>query len=111
MPRLTEIGMKGFHFLEFSSLPWLNETLRGGLVRGGVYLLAGAPGIGKTTLVNQILAGLALQGRKGLYISTEQSLEEIKTALARVHGKGGCCRKASCKNCSLTIPSTMWMTC
>lgn len=37
---------------------------KGGIARGGVYLLAGAPGIGKTTLINQILGDVALQGGK-----------------------------------------------
>ena len=58
----------------------------GALYAGGLYLLAGAPGVGKTTLINQTLGNLAQQGRKVLYISTEQTPGEFKTALERIHG-------------------------
>jgi len=57
------------------------QALGGGLVRGAVYLLTGAPGLGKTTLVNQALGDLALQGCKVLYISTEQTAGAFKKGL------------------------------
>jgi DNA repair protein RadA/Sms len=89
MPRLGEISRKGSEFIEVPSLPWLNRALNGGFVRGAVYLLAGGPGLGKTTLVNQVLGDMASRGRKVLYVSTEQSLGEFKTALERLHARGG----------------------
>lgn len=89
MPRLGEISRKGSEFIEVPSLPWLNRALNGGFVRGTVYLLAGGPGLGKTTLVNQALGDMASHGRKVLYVSTEQTLGEFKTALERLHARGG----------------------
>ena len=89
MPRLEQISRSRSQFIQVPSMPWLNEALAGGFVRGAVYLLAGGPGLGKTTLVNQALGEMAMRGRKVLYVSTEQSLGEFKTALERVHAKGG----------------------
>src|SRR5438445_406440 len=89
MARLAEISRKWSQFIEVPSMPWLNEALAGGFVRGAVYLLAGGPGLGKTTLVNQVLGEMAMRGRKVLYVSSEQSLGEFKTALERVHARGG----------------------
>src|SRR5207245_174500 len=74
------------------------RALAGGFVRGAVYLLAGGPGLGKTTLVNQALGEMAMRGRKVLYVSTEQSLGEFKTALERVHAKGGTLPNAIVQN-------------
>lgn len=98
MPKLGEIERKGSQFVEVPSLSWLNKALNGGFVRGAVYLLAGDAGLGKTTLVNQALGGIASHGRKVLYISTEQSLGEFKTAMERVHGRNGALPNAIIQN-------------
>jgi DNA repair protein RadA/Sms len=55
------------------------------LIRGGVYLLAGEPGIGKTTLAIQVLGDLARQGMKVLYLTTEQGLPDLKRVVERIH--------------------------
>lgn len=86
MPRPRDISGKSQEVLTVPSLPWLNEALGGGFVRGGVYLLAGEPGIGKTTLALQILGDVAKAGAKVLYVTTEQGLADIKRTLDRVHG-------------------------
>jgi KaiC/GvpD/RAD55 family RecA-like ATPase len=63
----------------------LDAMLGGGLPRGSVTLLRGGPGAGKTTLAMQFLmAGLA-HGEKGLYLSLEESADEIVANAAR-HG-------------------------
>jgi DNA repair protein RadA/Sms len=89
MPRPDEIAGKSQEYLTVPSLPWLNEAIGEGFVRGGVYLLAGEPGIGKTTLALQILADIAQRGMKVLYVTTEQGLPDIKRALERVLGARG----------------------
>jgi DNA repair protein RadA/Sms len=89
MPRPDEISGKSQEYLAVPSLPWLNEAVGEGFVRGGVYLLAGEPGIGKTTLALQILADIAQRGTKVLYVTTEQGLPDIKRALERVQGSPG----------------------
>lgn len=98
MPKLGEIERKGPQFIEVPSLPWLNRALNGGFVRGAVYLLAGDAGLGKTTLVNQALGDIASRGRKVLYITTEQSLGEFKSAMERVHGRNGTLSNAIVQN-------------
>ncbi|NGO40425.1 AAA family ATPase [Limisphaera ngatamarikiensis] len=45
-------------------------------VKGGVNLLAGQPGIGKSMLAIQLALDLARQGRKALYVLTQQSREQ-----------------------------------
>ncbi len=55
----------------------LDTVLGGGLVRGGALLLAGDPGIGKSTLLLQLCLKLADAGQKILYISGEESAEQI----------------------------------
>lgn len=65
----------------------LNRVLGGGLVPGSLTLISGEPGIGKSTLIVQVAAVLA--GRIGtvLYISGEESEEQIKLRCDRVCGE------------------------
>lgn len=86
MPKLDEISGQGQEILEVPSLPWITDAIGQGFVRGGVYLLAGEPGIGKTTLSLQVLGDVAQRGLKVLYVTTEQGLPDIKRAVQRVHG-------------------------
>ncbi|HEX8981067.1 MAG TPA: DNA repair protein RadA [Parasulfuritortus sp.] len=59
-----------------TSLSEFDRVLGGGLVEGGVVLIGGDPGIGKSTLLLQALAALATQ-RKTLYVSGEESADQI----------------------------------
>jgi len=56
----------------------LDRALGGGLVPGAVVLLAGDPGIGKSTLLLSALDRLAGWGRPVLYVSGEESLQQIR---------------------------------
>jgi DNA repair protein RadA/Sms len=56
----------------------LDRALGGGLVPGAVVLLAGDPGIGKSTLLLSALDRLAGGGRPVLYVSGEESLQQIR---------------------------------
>ncbi len=56
----------------------LDRVLGGGLVPRSLILVGGDPGIGKSTLLTQALSALAEQGEKVLYISGEESAEQIK---------------------------------
>lgn len=47
----------------------LDEILNGGLFEGGVYIFEGPPGVGKTTLANQIAYTLARRGSRTLYVT------------------------------------------
>ena len=61
----------------------LDRVLGGGLVRGGVVLLGGDPGIGKSTLLLETVAGLARDGG-ALYVSGEESLEQVRLRAERI---------------------------
>ncbi len=60
----------------------LNRVLGGGIVAGSIVLVAGEPGIGKSTLFLQV--GLQLTGIKTLYISGEESEQQIKMRADRL---------------------------
>ena len=66
----------------------LNRVLGGGLVTGSVVLLAGEPGVGKSTLLLQIAQSMASLGQKVLYVSGEESPQQIKLRSQRL-GVGG----------------------
>lgn len=63
-----------------------DRLLGGGLVKGQLTLLAGAPGIGKSTLMLQVADALAKQ-RKVLYISGEESISQISGRAERLGTK------------------------
>jgi DNA repair protein RadA/Sms len=62
----------------------LDRVLQGGLVPGSVTLLGGEPGIGKSTLLLQALAGLAKDGRRCLYVTAEESAEQVRLRAERL---------------------------
>jgi DNA repair protein RadA/Sms len=64
--------------------PEVDRVLGGGLVRGGVALLGGDPGIGKSTLLLQLMAHWASGKKKTLYISGEESTEQVAMRAARL---------------------------
>jgi DNA repair protein RadA/Sms len=55
-----------------------DRVLGGGLVPGSLILIGGDPGIGKSTLMLQVLHRLASHNHKVLYISGEESIQQIK---------------------------------
>jgi DNA repair protein RadA/Sms len=62
----------------------LDRVLGGGLVPGSLLLVGGDPGIGKSTLMLQLAMGLAREGRKILYVSGEESEQQIRLRAARL---------------------------
>lgn len=62
----------------------LDRVLGGGLVPGSAVLLGGDPGIGKSTLLLQAAAGLARTGTRVLYVSSEESAEQVKLRATRL---------------------------
>jgi len=61
-----------------------DRTLGGGLVPGSLILIGGDPGIGKSTLVLQVAAILSGTGVKALYLSGEESPQQIKLRAERL---------------------------
>lgn len=62
----------------------VDRVLGGGIARGTVVLVGGDPGIGKSTLLLQVLAQFANQGKTVAYVSGEESLEQVSERLERV---------------------------
>ena len=80
---LTDIAVDGGTPVSTGE-PELDRVLGGGLVPGSVTLLGGEPGIGKSTLVLQVLAALARRGRRGLLVSAEESPAQVRRRAERL---------------------------
>ena len=72
----------------FERLPVLGEefarVLGGGMVPGSLVLIGGDPGIGKTTILSQVAAQFADEVGTALYISAEESTQQIKLRATRM---------------------------
>ncbi len=66
----------------------LDRALGGGPVRGGVVLLGGDPGIGKSTLLMQALAALCRSGSSALYVTGEESASQVALRARRLDAPG-----------------------
>lgn len=64
-------------------LPELDRVLGGGIVSGSVILMGGDPGIGKSTVLLQVLAQLS-HGYKTLYVTGEESLQQVSLRAHRL---------------------------
>jgi DNA repair protein RadA/Sms len=64
--------------------PEFNRVLGGGIVPGSLVLLGGEPGAGKSTLLLQIACNLEQEGRRVLYVSGEESVQQIKIRADRL---------------------------
>jgi len=62
----------------------VDRVLGGGIVSGSAILIGGEPGIGKSTLMLQVMKNLAMGGRKVLYVSGEESASQIKLRADRI---------------------------
>ena len=71
----------------------LDRVLQGGLVPGSVTVLGGEPGIGKSTLLLQALAGLARSGLRCLYVTAEESAQQVRLRAERLEA----------------LPSNLWL--
>lgn len=62
----------------------LDRVLGGGLVPGSVTLLGGEPGVGKSTLLLQVTGSLAAGGRRVLYVTAEESAQQVRQRAERL---------------------------
>ena len=67
-----------------TGLSELDRVLGGGFVQGSLTLVGGDPGIGKSTLLLQICQKLGEQGKNILYVSGEESVQQIKIRADRL---------------------------
>ncbi len=81
--RITEVTSVDFEPTA-TGLSELDRVLGGGIVAGSVTLIGGEPGIGKSTLILQAAAALARQGKTCLYVSAEESSEQVRLRAERL---------------------------
>jgi len=62
----------------------LDRVLGGGIVPGALMLIGGEPGIGKSTLMLQVAMMLSAKGNKILYVSGEESPEQVRMRAVRI---------------------------
>lgn len=78
--RIESVQMERFS----TQIEELDRVLGGGLARGSLTLLGGAPGIGKSTLLLQMAGGLAAGNHQVLYVSGEESVEQTGSRAHRL---------------------------
>ena len=62
-----------------------DRVLGGGIVQGSVVLIGGAPGAGKSTILLQVIANIAQRNEAVLYVSGEESLQQIAERAQRLN--------------------------
>jgi DNA repair protein RadA/Sms len=67
-----------------TGIPEFDRVVGGGLVPGSAILVGGDPGIGKSTLLLQVAAGLAADGRRVVYTSGEEAAGQIQLRAQRL---------------------------
>ena len=72
-----------------TSFPDFDSVLGGGILLGSVNLLAGQPGIGKSTILMQVCAAVSNSGHKVLYVSGEESASQVKMRAVRLGASSG----------------------
>lgn len=80
---LKKVGTADYDRID-TGIGELNRVLGGGMVKGSLVLISGEPGIGKSTIIIQTAANIAASGRTVLYVSGEESEEQIKLRADRV---------------------------
>jgi len=80
----------------------LDRVLGGGIVPGSMILVGGDPGIGKSTLILQLLAAIASKEKKVLYVTGEESAQQIRMRADRLGIKEGSIYLAT-ENCAESI--------
>lgn len=81
--KLKEVGTSEYKRTS-THIGELDRVLGGGLVKGSLVLISGEPGIGKSTIIIQTAANIANAGQRVLYVSGEESEEQIKIRADRV---------------------------
>ena len=83
--KLTEVGTHDYERIS-SGISELDRVLGGGIVPGSLTLISGEPGIGKSTIIAQAAGRIAERYGPVLYVSGEESEEQVKMRADRVLG-------------------------
>lgn len=81
--RLSEISMTEEKSRIVTGISELDRVLGGGIVLGGVVLLSGEPGVGKSTMLLQLCGAISMQ-HSVLYVTGEESVRQVKLRAARL---------------------------
>lgn len=84
--KLNVIGSAEYRRID-TGIGELNRVLGGGIVKGSLTLISGEPGIGKSTIIIQAANHIAKTVGRVLYVSGEESEEQIKMRADRVCGE------------------------
>src|SRR4051794_22208373 len=82
---IAQVSVEGSTFRS-SGVPELDRVLGGGLVPGAAILLAGEPGVGKSTLLLEVAAQTARYRHRTLYITGEESAAQVRLRADRTGG-------------------------
>ncbi|HYF08065.1 MAG TPA: DNA repair protein RadA [Acetobacteraceae bacterium] len=85
--RMEIVGLKGESAPPprlVTGIAELDRVLGGGFVAGSAVLVGGDPGIGKSTILLQAAARMASGGRRVLYVSGEEAVEQVRLRAARL---------------------------
>jgi len=80
---ITEISVTGVVSHVPTGIGEFDRVLGGGIVPGATILLSGEPGVGKSTLLLEVAARRAKAGAKVLYVSAEESVNQVRLRAAR----------------------------
>ncbi len=87
LQELADLSPEDQQRIELASAE-LNRVLGGGVVPGSVMLLAGEPGVGKSTLLLQVAQHFSASGRTVVYVSGEESAHQVKLRSERLGFSG-----------------------
>ena len=79
---ITSIDAAATHAVK-SGIGELDRVLGNGVVPGSVVLMAGEPGVGKSTLLLEVASRWAQQGKKALYVTAEESAGQVRARAER----------------------------
>ena len=68
-----------------SGIDEFDRVLGGGIVPGAAILLSGEPGVGKSTLLLEVASRAAATGQRVLYVSAEESVNQVRLRAERTH--------------------------
>ncbi|MDQ1545603.1 MAG: hypothetical protein QOH69_507 [Actinomycetota bacterium] len=80
---ITEIGSNDDVTHWPSGIAEFDRVLGGGIVPGAAILLSGEPGVGKSTLLLEVASRAAARGMRVLYVSAEESVNQVRMRAAR----------------------------
>jgi DNA repair protein RadA/Sms len=87
----------------------LDRVLAGGLVPGSATLIYGEPGVGKSTLLLQVLSAVAGQGASALLVSAEESAAQVRARTARTGEPPAAL--LVCDTADLSVAQSAWRSC